>query len=1228
MGKPKRNMHCIPIRQCWRLAGVLILAGMLMAGVAAAQTGWTVGGNGGIWKSTDGGVNWSGTFPTFALLTCVHFNHPDTGWVAGGQVILKTVDAGATWVDRYNGGGFMNSVFFYDSNRGWAAGNTGEIARSTNGGETWTSVFPTSAIHNDVFFISPTTGWVAGGQVILKSTDGGVTWTDKYTGGGVMNSVFFINSSVGWAVGNTGEIAKSTDAGEHWTSIFPTSGTLNSVFFINSNTGWVAGGQVLLKTVNGGSTWVDKYNGGADLQSVHFVDAMRGWAAGSNGTILTSTDGGESWIEQVHPTTATLESVIFPKIAVRVQTNPAGRIFTVDGISSSASTTFDWVPGSSHTIATTSPQSGSTGAQYVWTGWSDGGTISHSVAPLTQTTFTATFKTQYQLTMSAGSGGSVSPASGFRDAGSIVSISATPDAGFQFTGWTGSGSESYSGPNNPASVTMNAPISEAAAFTPVSIPVTIGTSPVGRSFTVDGTTYTSAQTLNWVAGTSHTISTSSPQAGGAGTQYVWTGWSDGGALSHTVAPTSAITYTASFKTQYQLSMNAGAGGTVSPSSGFRDAGSTVSISAAPDAGFTFSGWSGTGPGSYTGSSNPASVTMSGPITEAASFVSTISVTVGTNPSDRSFTVDGVNYTSTQTFSWSVGSSHAIATTSPQSGAPGTQYAWTSWSDGGAMSHIVAPTTNTTLTANFKTQYLLGMETGPGGSVTPATGYYDAGSTVTITAFPLGGWVFAAWSGQGAGSYSGPSNPASVTMLGPISEMGGFMPVVSVDVNTNPADRAFTVDGVTYMSAQSFTWPVGSSHVIGVPSPQAGDSNTQYVWTDWSDGGAISHTVSATSPVSYTASFKTQYMLTMLTGPGGSAEPTTGFQDAGSTVAISANPDVGYAFSAWNGTGIGSYSGQDNPATIIMSEPIVEAASFVSAPAELHLRFQGSPIGELGENPIVATGLSYEATGFGSSVYLGPGNELRYPTGGNIDGRQGTLRFWIKPRWSGNDGQDHYVMRVGGAGGILVGKDAANFWRIILNRFGSQEGPELGTGVFINDWVRDWWHHVAFTWDPASVNVYIDGLLRASAVPAIPPPAITGADLQLGADGGGAYLDALIDEFEVSDRVWTFQEILTGVEEGVPEARGFTFRLGNPVPNPSHAVVNLVIDLERAGSLRVNVYDVHGHLIHTLVDGFIPKGPRSVRWDGKSRGMDVPSGIYWIVGTHDGVKVTRKVVLVR
>jgi hypothetical protein len=192
--------------------------------------------------------------------------------------------------------------------------------------------------------------------------------------------------------------------------------------------------------------------------------------------------------------------------------------------------------------------------------------------------------------------------------------------GHSFTNWTGSGTGSFSGTTNPASITMGGPITENAAFTQNNVQVTVRTNPAGLSFSVDSTPYTTAQTFSWLPGSSHTIATTSPQSGGTGVRYVWTSWSGGGAISHTVAPTTNKTYTANFNTQYYLTMTHGTGGTVSPASGWRGSGAAVSINATPASGYSFTNWSGSGIGSYSGTNNPASITMSGPIMETATFI--------------------------------------------------------------------------------------------------------------------------------------------------------------------------------------------------------------------------------------------------------------------------------------------------------------------------------------------------------------------------------------------------------------------------------------------------------------------------------------------------------------------------------------------------------------------------------------------------------------------------------
>ncbi|MCP4303650.1 MAG: hypothetical protein GY788_01965, partial [bacterium] len=48
-----------------------------------------------------------------------------------------------------------------------------------------------------------------------------------------------------------------------------------------------------------------------DIHDVLFFDAQTGFAVGAGGTILATTDGGQSWSAQSAGTTARLEAVAF-----------------------------------------------------------------------------------------------------------------------------------------------------------------------------------------------------------------------------------------------------------------------------------------------------------------------------------------------------------------------------------------------------------------------------------------------------------------------------------------------------------------------------------------------------------------------------------------------------------------------------------------------------------------------------------------------------------------------------------------------------------------------------------------------------------------------------------------------------------------------------------------------------------------------------------------------------
>jgi len=116
----------------------------------------------------------------------------------------------------------------------------------------------------------------------------------------------------------------------------------------------------------------------------------------------------------------------------------------------------------------------------------------------------------------------------------------------------------------------------------------------------------------------------------------------------------------------------------------------------------------------------------------------------------------------------------------------------------------------------------------------------------------------------------------------------------------------------------------------VNSPQNGVVGTRYAWTNWSDGGESSHTITApSSPSAYTANFTTQYLLTLTALPIGrgslAASPTSadGYYANGTSVQITAAPGAGFAFIGFSG----DLTGSTNPQSLAMSAPRSVTGSF-------------------------------------------------------------------------------------------------------------------------------------------------------------------------------------------------------------------------------------------------------------------------------------------------------------
>ena len=330
---------------------------------------------------------------------------------------------------------------------------------------------------------------------------------------------------------------------------------------------------------------------------------------------------------------------------------------------------------------------------------------------------------------------------------------------------------------------------------PNTVQVTVGTNPSGLSFSVDGTTYTSTQTLTLLVGSSHTIAATSPQTPTAGTQYTFASWSDSGAISHSITvPSTAATYTASFNTLYQLTTAASpsADGSVTPTSGgYYASGAVFPVAATANLGYLFSNWSTSNGGSF-GSASAASTNFtmpSAPTTVTANFaVNNVNVTLQTSPTGLLVSVNGgTPVAAPLTTSLQVGSPLTIATSSPQ-GSGGTRYTFASWSDGGAISHTTTvPSTATTYTASFSTSYLLTTAASPsgGGTVTPASGnYYAAGTQVSLAETASAGYAFSGWTSSPVSVASASSASTTVTMsAAPETVTANFVSALTVAPST-------------------------------------------------------------------------------------------------------------------------------------------------------------------------------------------------------------------------------------------------------------------------------------------------------------------------------------------------------------------------------------------------------------------------------------------------------------
>ncbi|MDP2115135.1 MAG: ice-binding family protein [Bacteroidota bacterium] len=360
--------------------------------------------------------------------------------------------------------------------------------------------------------------------------------------------------------------------------------------------------------------------------------------------------------------------------------------------------------------------------------------------------------------------------------------------------------------------------------------------------------------------------------------------------------------------QVTLSSNPTAGGTTTGAGTFAK-GSSVTVNAIPNAGYSFINW--------TLSGTPVSTTpgyqfpMDGNKALVANFSFQFAVVLSSNPAEGGITTGAGSYTA--------GANVTVTAT------PNTGYTFVNWTEGLTIASTQANyafllNASRNLVANFKINTYTLTVVALNGTVlkVPLQTTYNHGTVVNLTATANTGFSFVSWTGDATGSI----NPVSVTM------------------NSNKTVTAnFTAVAVTY----TLNVTAVNGTVLKVPNKTAYNSgeiveltatpSTGYTFTGWSGDvtgslNPVSVTMNSNKNVTanFTAVVPDTYTLNVLANNGTVLKnPNLVFYPSGTNVELTATPNPGYEFTGWSGDANGTM----NPLTVNMNANKNITANFIA-----------------------------------------------------------------------------------------------------------------------------------------------------------------------------------------------------------------------------------------------------------------------------------------------------------
>jgi len=268
------------------------------------RNGISVGINGEIYITTDGGINWEKKFKRVPFFSgnCCFFLNTEVGFIGTDDGrILKTTNVGIEWLSIYdNDSVSIWNIYFINDSLGWATGYPSVILRTTNGGNNWIRTYDNfwNNYISSIQFTTDSIGWACNYQQgeVLYSDDGGLSWIQKNLPvNKYFTDVLFTSLDVGYLIGEEGSVLRTSNAGITWVSKnFNTGQYVNDICFADDSTGLAVGFQYIAKTINGGTNW-EIINTNFMATSCSILDELKWWVIGENGVMMYTLDGGEHW---------------------------------------------------------------------------------------------------------------------------------------------------------------------------------------------------------------------------------------------------------------------------------------------------------------------------------------------------------------------------------------------------------------------------------------------------------------------------------------------------------------------------------------------------------------------------------------------------------------------------------------------------------------------------------------------------------------------------------------------------------------------------------------------------------------------------------------------------------------------------------------------------------------------------------------------------------------------